>query len=59
MLDSGFSLVRLITPLYNYGFYMYGRWLSVGAKTWGRYVPRGMRKWIFVSSNGSVGLLDW
>ena len=39
--------------------YMYGRWLSVGAKTWGRYVPHGMWKWVFVPLNGSVGPLAW
>ena len=39
--------------------YMHGPWLSVGAKTWGRYVPCGMWKWVFVPLNGSVGPLAW
>ena len=30
-----------------------------GQKTWGRYVPRGMWKWLFLPSNGSVGPLAW
>ena len=37
------------------GIYLYGRWLAIEEK----YVPRGMRKRLFVRANGSVGPLAW